>query len=200
MNNDCHAAYAEELLNIAHDLKALQTGNFVLSSGISSNYYFDGRLLSLHPVAVAKIARVFLDHTIKAGADVFGGPASGAIPITGAMCVLCSVGYERLRGFFVRKSPKGYGTRCTIEGHLPKGAKVAIVEDVVSTGAALISAVDAVEEAGGKVCLALSIMDRKMGGSEELARRGIPFYRMWEISPHGRIEVVNGYASGGEFS
>ena len=77
-----------------------------------------------------------------------------------------------------------------IEGSLRPGMKVAVFDDTVSTGGSLLSAIDAVEEFGCQVTLVLCVLDRKQGGSDEVRRRGLPFFALWEATPEGEINLV----------
>ena len=132
---------AERLLERAKELGALKFGEFTLSSGQKSTYYFDGRLLSLDPEGTDLISSVFLDIARQAEADAVGGPAVAAVPIVGAMVVRSRMEGARaqggtsrrrtgatspaagtathgLTGFFVRAEAKKHGAGKQIEGPL----------------------------------------------------------------------------------
>lgn len=188
-----NAAAATRLLARAKELRALTFGEFTLSSGQKSSYYFDGRLLSLDPNGLQEIAEALLPIVRDAGALAIGGPTLGADPIVGGVVLLSGQRGHGIAGFLVRSQVKQHGTGRQIEGPLQKGTPVAIVDDTVSTGGNLLMAIDAVQEFGCKVVTTLCVLDRKQGGSEELRRRGIPFFRLWEADVEGKIRVVADY-------
>ena len=167
---------------------ALLKGDFVLSSGKRSSYYFDGRLLTLHPQGLYLITKEFLKEMRKEDAQSVGGPIIGAAPIVSGICLLSHLEGKPVYGFLVRKEPKSHGTRKLIEGHI-KG-RVAIVDDVITTGGSILRAIDICEEAGGEVVLVMTVLDRLEGGSEEIKRRGYKFKSLLvmegeEIKPLG---------------
>ncbi|MBM3959867.1 MAG: nicotinate (nicotinamide) nucleotide adenylyltransferase [SAR202 cluster bacterium] len=178
---------AEEILALATELKALQFGDFTLSSGQKSTYYFDGRLLSLDPRGLAAICEAFLPVALAAGARAVGGPTIGADPIVGGIVLLSQQRGRPLSGFIVRSQAKQHGTGRLVEGHLEKGAPVAILDDTVSTGGSLFKAIEAAEASGNKVVKVMSILDRHQGGSAELKRRGYDFFTVLEATPEGKI-------------
>ncbi len=182
---------AERLITIAKEIGALKFGEFTLSSGLKSSYYFDGRLLTLHPESVRIVAELFIEQirNIDPLPEGFGGPAHGAIPIAGALCVLCAQQNIDARAFFVRKERKQYGMGGLIEGHLAPKERVVIIEDAISTGASVISAIEAVQEEGAEVAYVMAILNRNMGGSEELKRRGILLFSILESSSEGVINT-----------
>lgn len=179
----------QRLLELARDTGALRYGNFTLSSGQKTTYYFDGRLLTLDPEGASIIGRLVLELSRQAGADVIGGPTIGADPIVGAVLVTSQIQGTGIRGFIVRKEVKGHGTGQLIEGHLKKGDCVAIVDDTCTTGGSLIHAISAAEEAGGRVVKVMVIVDRHQGGSEEINRRGYAFTSLIETAPDGQLHA-----------
>lgn len=182
---------AERILALAKKLGALLFGNFTLSSGQTSNYYFDGRLLSLDPEGLLEIAEAFLPKVTASGASAVGGPTLGADPIVGGLVLLSGQRGQRLRGFIVRGQTKQHGTGKPIEGALEKGAPVAIVDDTVSTGGNLLKAIEAAEAQGCRVVKVLTVLDRRQGGSDELKRRGYDFEALLEATPDGQIRPVH---------
>ena len=90
-------------------------------------------------------------------------------------------------GFIVRKEAKGHGTAQLIEGPLPAGAKVAVVDDTCTTGGSLFHAIGAVEAAGGAVSLVVAVLDRNEGGSQALRERGYPFAALLVAGDDGVI-------------
>lgn len=154
----------------------IRFGNIRLSSGKETDFYFDGRLVSLDPEGSVLIAELMLEEISKDGRiQAVGGLTSGADPITSAIGVLA---YQRgmpLRLFYVRKDAKQHGTGKRLEGPaLPPGTRALIVDDVLTTGASILRARDALrEDAGAVVVGAMAVVDREEGGREALEREGL---------------------------
>ncbi len=184
---------AKRLLEIAEERGAIRYGDFTLSSGRKSSYYFDGRLLSLDPEGAHLIGNALLSAIGglgDAGIAAIGGPTLGADPIVAAVAMASwqsAEGGRPLPAFIVRKEAKGYGTAQLIEGPLPAGATVAIVDDACTTGGSLFHAIDAAEEAGCRVGLVLAVLDRNEGGSDAIRKRGYRFAALLTAGDDGRI-------------
>lgn len=153
----------------------VKTGKIRLSSGKETDFYFDGRLVSLDPEGSVLIAELMLDEVKTRGIGGVGGLTSGADPITSAIGVLA---YQRgvpLRLFYVRKAAKEHGMQRRIEGpELPEDLAVAIVDDVITTGGSLIQTRDVLrDEAKVRVTDAMVVIDREEGGRERLEAEGI---------------------------
>lgn len=185
------ASGAERLLERAKELGALEFGDFTLTSGQKSTYYFDGRQLSLDPEGAHLISQLFLSKILKAGCEAAGGPTVAAVPIVGSLVLRAWQEKANLAGFFVRPEAKGYGMGRQIEGSVKPGMKVAVFDDTVSTGGSLLEAIDAVQAFGCEVALVLCVLDRKQGGSDEVHRRGLPFVSFWEATPEGEIKLTD---------
>jgi orotate phosphoribosyltransferase len=158
-------------------------GRFTLASGKESDYYIDARLTTLHPEGVSLVADIFLEE-IKRGPriEAVGGPTMGADPIVGAILGASHRGNYPLRGFLVRKKEKEHGTGKLVEGNLRSGDNAAIIEDVVTSGGSVITAVDAVRSAGAFARKILVIVDREEGAAEKFGEMGIEFYSIFKIS------------------
>ena len=180
---------ATRLYDRAMELDSLKFGDFTLSSGQKSTYYFDGRMLSTDPEGADLISQAFSIAIDDSGAEAFGGPTVAAVPIVGALALRSHLDGKKRTGFFVRPEQKEHGAGKQIEGNLQPGMKVAAFDDTVSTGGSLLAAIDAVQEFGCEVVLVMAILDRHQGGSDELARRGIPFFKLWESTPDGKVTV-----------
>jgi orotate phosphoribosyltransferase len=181
---------AKRLLERAIELGALKFGDFTLSSGKKSSYYFDGRLLTLDAEGAYLVGMAVLPHVWKAGAQAVGGPTLGGDPIVAAVAVVSHLQRAPVSAFIVRKEPKGHGTKQMIEGPLEPGAKVAIVDDVCTTGSSLFHAIAAAEAFGCKVVKVIALLDRHQGGDEELRRRGYDYSAILEATPDGQVQVV----------
>ena len=181
---------AGRLLEVALVRGALKYGAFTLTSGKSSKYYFDGRLLSLDPEGSRLIVEALLPVLRHAEVEGVGGLTLGADPIVSAIALASGLWGKGISGFIVRKEAKAHGTGQSIEGPLQSGSRVAIVDDVCTTGGSLFQAIEAAEAAGCSVVKVATVLDRKEGGSEELRKRGYDFVALLEASPEGTIEVV----------
>ena len=146
-----------------------------LSSGGTSHYYIDCRVIATDPEGAFLVAEIILD--MLAGEDVaaVGGPTMGADPIVGAVCYASQCRNQPLPGFLVRKEPKKHGMQKMIEGHLPEGEPVVVVEDVVTKGGSVLEAVEKVRDAGGTVTRVIAIVDRLAGGREAIEAAGCRF-------------------------
>lgn len=154
--------------------RAILYGEFTLSSGMKSNYYFDGRRVTHDAEGIALIGEVFCDVIRDLKIDAIGGPSVAANPIITAVQVTSYLRKEPLDGFFVRSQQKQHGTGQQIEGNLPTrpGARVALVDDILTTGGSLEKAIEAVQAAGCKVVLVAVLIDRQQGGAERLRGKG----------------------------
>ena len=182
---------AQRLLQLALEKGALRYGDFTLTSGRKSGYYFDGRLLSLEPEGAYLIGQALLPLLRNAGAVAIGGPTLGADPIVTAIALTSRLdGGGDIPAFIVRKEAKAHGAGQSIEGPLPAGGPVAIVDDTCTTGGSLFHAIAAAEAAGCRVVKTLAILDRREGGSAELRRRGYDFTALLTANEQGEITVA----------
>ena len=171
------------LLDVALELGALKYGQFTLTSGRTSSYYFDGRLLSLDPEGARLITEAMLPVLREAGVEAVGGLTLGADPIVASIALASGQTGHGMPAFIVRKEVKAHGTGKGIEGPLRSGSRVAIVDDVCTTGDSLFQAIEAAEAAGCTVVKVAAILDRKEGGSEELTRHGYDFVALLTVNP-----------------
>ena len=181
----------DRLLKLALEREALKYGEFTLSSGKKSSYYFDGRLLSLDPGGALLIGQALLPLLREAGVEAVGGPTLGADPIVAAVALTSQLEGKGIPAFIVRKDAKEHGTSQLIEGPLAPGCRVAIVDDTCTTGGSLLHGIAAAEAVGCTVVKVLVLLDRREGGTEELRRRGYDFSALMAANPQGKIEVVS---------
>jgi orotate phosphoribosyltransferase len=172
----------------------IQFGRVRLSSGKETDFYFDGRLVSLDPEGSVLIAELMLEELLRFPAppgaggrpavEAVGGLTSGADPLTSAIGVLAHQRGVPLRLFYVRKEAKGHGMGKRIEGPpLPSGARAVIVDDVITTGRSILLARDALrEDAGAEAVGALAVVDREEGGREALEREGLRVVSLFKKS------------------
>ena len=157
-------------------------GDFTLSSGEKSSYYIDARLTTLSEDSLGIITDIFYDKILEKKLKFVGGPTIGADPIVGAILNKAYSEGNSLKGFLVRSGEKKHGTKKIIEGPLLNNSEVAIVEDVVSTGGSVLSAIKEIESQGAKVDLILSIVDRDMGAEEKFSELNIEYSPIFKIS------------------
>ena len=156
--------------------KSYKEGEFILTSGKKSDYYFDRKQTALDPEGSYLIGRIFLDMIINSPRPIqgVGGMTLGADPLVCAVTVLSHLHNYPLPGFIIRKKAKGHGTNQYLEGlnnFLP-GQKVCLLEDVVTTGGTLLTACERVKEAGLSIEAIFCVLDREEGGKENLAQAG----------------------------
>ena len=180
----------ERILELAGERGAIIYGDFELTSGARSSYYFDGRLLSLDPEGARLIGQEMLAEVRACGAAAIGGPTLGADPIVASVVLTSYLEGTPVRGFLVRGEPKGHGTGKLIEGPLESGSDVCVVDDTCSTGGSLFKAITAAEAAGCRVVRVAAVLDRHQGGGDELRRRGYPFVALLEATPEGTVRVA----------
>jgi orotate phosphoribosyltransferase len=181
----------DRLLELAVERGAIKYGQFTLASGRSSSYYFDGRLLSLDPEGARLIAEAMLPGFRQARVAAVGGLTLGADPIVASIALVSGQEGEGIPGFIVRKEVKTHGMGQSTEGPLRPGSRVAIVDDVCTSGGSLFQAIEAAELAGCTVVKVAAVLDRNEGGSAELARRGYPFVALLRATPEGRVEIAD---------
>ena len=155
--------------------KAVRRGDFTLASGQKSNYYINGKLLSLDSEGLALMAEFFLMEIEGENIQAVGGMTLGADPIVGAILTLADSKGLKLDGFIVRKEPKGHGTRSQVEGPVKEGARVAIIEDVSTTGGSSKKAIDALKPLGCEIVKVITLVDRQQGAKENFAEWGYKF-------------------------
>jgi len=146
--------------------KSFRLGTFTLSSGGSSDYYIDCRLTTLDAAGAVATGEAVLEEIRARGweADAIGGLTMGADPIVVATSVISAQQGSPIDGFLVRKAEKTHGTGQRIEGFRDKGARVVIVDDVCTTGASTVQAIDAAREYGFTVTGVLCLVERQEAG------------------------------------
>lgn len=156
--------------------RSARRGHFTLASGRQSTLYIDARLTTMSPEGLALIGPLGLDALIESGWNVaaIGGLTLGADPMTYAISYASARTRAPLRGFTVRKEAKTHGTGRLIEGPFQKGDRVAVIEDVITTGGSALRAAAAIQSAGGIVAGILALVDREEGGREALEIAGFP--------------------------
>jgi orotate phosphoribosyltransferase len=160
---------------------AYQEGDFVLSSGQHSSYYINGKQVTLDPQGALAMARLLLPMLPK-DTQAVAGLTLGADPIVSAVSVVSVYENRPIPALIIRKEAKGHGTMAYIEGpSLPQGAKVVVLEDVVTTGQSALKAVERLQAAGYTVDRVISLIDRLQGGGELYESAGLQFEALFTI-------------------
>ncbi len=148
-----------------------------LASGRKSTFYFDGKQTTLHPRGAVLVGKAFFDELkhFPGPIDGVGGLTMGADPIATALSMTSSLVGDPIPAFIIRKEPKGHGTGQWLEGrkNLVPGARVIIVEDVLTTGGSALKAVERAREEGLEVVGIITLVDREEGGREAVETQGI---------------------------
>jgi orotate phosphoribosyltransferase len=156
--------------------RSARRGHFTLASGRQSTLYVDARLTTMSPDGLALIGplahQVLLDSSW--GVASVGGLTLGADPISYAIAFASAGSAIPLRAFSVRKEAKLHGTGKLIEGPFQVGDRVAVIEDVITTGGSALRAVEAIRAGGGIVTGVLALVDREEGGREAIVAHDIP--------------------------
>ncbi|MGI5816853.1 MAG: orotate phosphoribosyltransferase [Armatimonadota bacterium] len=166
--------------------RAIQHGHFVLASGQTSSYYVDKTQITLMGEGLYCLARVILDQIEGMDVQAVGGMTIGADPIAGAVSALGICHGQHLNAFIVRKERKERGTRQRVEGPLTQGARVIVLEDVITTGGSALEAIRAVEEeVDATVVQVLAMVDRLQGGREAIVEAGYDFTALFTVQDLG---------------
>src|SRR5579864_2858718 len=166
-----HSARQKLLSTLAH--KSFRLGEFKLSSGGTSDYYIDCRTTTLDAKGARLTGEVFVEEIRQRGwkPQAIGGLTMGADPIVVAAAVVSG----ELHGFLVRKADKQHGTGQRIEGFREKGAQVVIVDDVCTTGASTIQAIEAAREFGFEIVGVMCLVEREeIGGRPNVEKAAVP--------------------------
>ncbi|HVA47007.1 MAG TPA: orotate phosphoribosyltransferase [Pirellulales bacterium] len=174
----------QALMTLVRD-KALKFGDFTLASGKKASYYLDGKQVTLDAAGARLVGEGILDLLAGDLPAAVGGMSIGADPITAAVVTIAGVRGLPLAGFLVRKEAKGHGTQRFIEGPVQPGDRVAIVEDVVTTGGSSLLAIERAEEFGLVVTRVIAIIDRMEAGAAAFAKRGYLFSSLLTIEDFG---------------
>ena len=163
--------------------KSYRKGTFTLTSGKTSDFYIDGKQTTLHAEGAYLCGKLLFEMIRKEpeAIDAVGGMTLGADPLVSAVSIVSHLEQAPIPAFIARKQAKGHGTENYIEGlkNLPEGGRVALVEDVVTTGGTLLQVIDRVEAAGFRVGLVVTVVDRQEGGAEILAGKGYPLKALY---------------------
>ena len=188
-SEDARLRLIEKVRNLAY--LCADTEEFTLASGRTSRHFFDTKPVMCDPESAHLLGVLIHDHISKidGGVDVVGGLELGAVPLTGIAIAKAGIG-SNLRGFIMRKEPKGRGGRKTgnppgIEGStIQSGDRVLILEDVTTTGGSALKAVERLQNMWCSVIACISIVDREEGGKEAFEAAGIPLHALTTLSDY----------------
>ena len=164
----------EQLRDLIVD-KAIVRGRVTLSSGKEADYYLDLRRITLDGTAAPLVGRVMLELTKDLDYDVVGGLTMGADPVAGAMLHAAAATGRHLDACVIRKEGKAHGLQRRIEGPDIAGRRVLAVEDTSTTGGSVLTAVEALREAGAEVVGVAVIADRSTGAAQRVADAGLGY-------------------------
>jgi len=163
--------------------KAVVHGRVTLSSGREADYYVDLRRITLDGEAAPLVGEVMLETTADLDFDAVGGLTLGADPVAAAMLHAAAARGRRLDAFVVRKEGKAHGLQRRIEGPDVAGRRVLAVEDTSTTGGSVLSAVEALREAGAHVVGVAVIVERGAAGA--VAAAGLPYRTAYSTADLG---------------
>ncbi len=163
--------------------KAVVHGKVILSSGREADYYVDLRRVTLDAEAAPLVGQVMLDVTARMNFDAVGGLTLGADPVATAMLHVAAAQGRRLDAFVVRKSGKAHGLQRRIEGPDVAGRRVLAVEDTSTTGGSVLTAVEALREAGAEVVGVAVIVER--GAAAAIEEAGLPYLAAYSLADLG---------------
>jgi len=155
---------------LARSFKYSENPLFTLASGRKSNFYFNCKTTTLDPEGMNLIGAIIFDLLKDTDITSAGGLTLGADPIANALAVISYQKGKPIKSFIVRKDIKDHGTKTAIEGNVAPGEKVAIIDDVITTGGSTITAIEQARKAGLIVEMVVTLIDREEGGRENILR------------------------------
>ena len=199
MSDDLQALRTELHALIA--ARAIRFGDFVLTSGRRSTYYFDGKQITLDGRGLYLVSRLVLERCRRLDIAAVGGLTLGADPIAAGVAALSGTTVSGttvsgtdaspLAAFIVRKQEKEHGTGRIIEGPpLQPGTRVLLVDDTLTTGGTFLQARDHVSETGAHIVEALTVVDREEGGREALEAVGLAVHALFTRSEFPAPDAV----------
>ncbi len=194
-----HVITEEELRELRDLMQrhCFKYGDFTLTSGRKSQYYYDGKKVTLRPRTARVIGCLLAEILREAGAEAVGGLAVGADPIAQSVALASLDSGQEIPAFIVRQDPKKHGTRDQVaEAFVETGAellgpgrRVAIVDDVITTGGSVDKAIRVVEELGCAVAVVAVLVERHELGGQALRDRGYRFVRLFYTDESGKLFI-----------
>lgn len=156
-----------EIPRLIKDVGAVKKGKFKLSDGSLTDYYIDKYVFETEPEVLDVVATEIADHLDSSDIDVVAGPELGAIPLVTAVSLRTGI-----PSAYIRTGQKHHGTQARVEGTVEKGDRIAIVEDVTTTGGTILQTASLIEELGGVVDRMMVVVDRDAGATENVRDQG----------------------------
>ncbi len=173
----------DQLLELLRE-RGFRRGSFVLSSGKESDFFIDCKPVALLARGHVLIGEALLERIrdLPGSLSAVAGVELGGCPLASAVAYASAESDDPLDAVYVRKEAKAHGTRKVLEGvdGLTPGARLAIVEDTVTTGRSTLRAIDAVREAGFKVAGVVAVVDRLEGGAKVITDAGVSFSALYD--------------------
>lgn len=172
--------YKKRLAKILYQ-KSYKQGDFILTSGQKSDYYFDCRTSALDPEGAWLIGTLFYNMLLPFNIKGVAGLTMGADPLVTATSLISFHNQKPFYGLLVRKEEKKHGTKQYVEGldNTKQGDAIAVLEDVVSTGGSLLKACQRIQDVNLKVVTVCTILDREQGGKELLNKAGFKLISLY---------------------
>ena len=161
--------------------RSMRFGEFVLSSGATSNYYIDVRKTSLHPEGLLLISKLFWEVLAQDNITAIGGLTLGADPLVAGVMLHAATQGKMLEGFLVRRTTKDHGMRGQVEGNLAGHKRIAILDDVITSGESSLIAAEAAETYKAEVVRVIAVVDRAQGAPQILQQKGFPYTSLFTI-------------------
>ena len=173
----------QQLFEILRRRSFRQGGAFKLVSGRTSTIYFNLKPAMLDPGGARLIGAALAREAASLGAEFVGGLELGAVPLVTATAAMSAVAGRPIRAVFVRKAAKDHGTGSLVEGLAEgeslQGRRVAVVEDVTTTGGSALKAVAALRAAEAEISDVLTVVDREEGAEEAFAAAGLALHALY---------------------
>ncbi|MEB3260045.1 MAG: orotate phosphoribosyltransferase [Cyanobacteriota bacterium] len=182
------AAQGELLLSLLAE-RAYRQGTFTLASGRTSAHYVNCKPVSLSGLGLALLGKLLLGE-VETDAVAVAGLTLGADPLVSAVALQAALQGRTLDALIVRKEAKGHGTGAWLEGPLPPtGARITVLEDVVTSGGSALKAVRQLREAGYTVDRVVAIVDRQEGGAAALEAEGLVLRCLFPLERVAAVHV-----------
>lgn len=175
-------------------LKSVQISDkpiFELASGRKSNIYIDCRKTTCNAEGQFLVGNLIFEKIAGLNVQAIGGLTLGADPVANAVSYTSWIKKSPINTFVVRKTPKGHGLKRIIEGDVKKGDRVVIVDDVVTTGASTVEAIQKARDFGLEIKKVIALVDRQEGGKENILKEGFEFEAMITREELEKAYVIN---------
>lgn len=175
-----------DIAELIQDVGTVKRGKFKLSDGALTDYYIDKYVFETHPEVLGVIADEIVDRLEGSGVEVIAGPELGGVPLVTAVSLRTGI-----PSAYIRKGEKHYGTQARIEGTIDKGDRVAIVEDVTTTGGTILETAEVIEEIGGIAERLIVVVDRNAEAVENVHEAGYELEYLTRVGEDFEIESAD---------